>query len=900
MLKAIFWKEWRQQSRIVCSIVIFMPVLAGVALWAIGPFVNERTSIWDAKTVEFARIVAICVALLQAIVTGSLLFASEVEDGTLPYLDACSAERGRIWRAKMLSGLAIAMPALVLPTLVGGFAGLLATIVAAEVVLMTAAVSVFVRTTFRAIGAAVLLLCVLTIVLAQLQTMSPGAVIGLNPLIVGVLMFASWHRFCRQDRERQTDVAPSSVVRLLQTPTWITASLWLLVRRQWLALVAAGVAFLAFVVCGAFLSHLQFRPLSEAPAFLFAIGCAFGWNVFALEQAGVEGFLGDQRFPRSRLWLAKVGVWLLLMFAATWAFDRDCDSGYRWNYDFRIPTFDRELLLGALGLAAGQFFGLHARRLPVAIFLTLFVATPMAAAWYAPLFGGEPAWHFVLVPILFLAATRLDLRRWTTGRLDGIASWIRCGLVVLVCFGWTALVLWHRVAVMPDVGEPFAVTESPTETPLERERNRRLAQPAEEASKRLYDSHLTQDDIHEPSRPSISQWHLSDIDLGSEPMTYMPTPCDRVFALGAPDEGRDEFAQRLTEAFKGDWSAALRRELVDGPRRMPVLEDRISSHAIRHRYSAARLFCLRSILSLAEGKPNAALDDFGAALALIRNCVLYGSSDMVGRLNWTDDETLEVAETLLRRGGDDPAFCRGLLDLLNRHAREMPSFSDAIKASYFAANSSDASETRRINGYFGPTAVLLESPVESIRYARLQRAFCRGLLSAAERKTLFLRPPMGYAMGWEPQVRYLALATPDRNADDWLGILSQQSLVWPLGDLFERFNRSCGHLAEANARLNAIRLACAAALYRHDRGRDPTSLKELAPEYFPALPESPYAECEFVFRRSAGEKWLFVARDYSDRHFDESTEMRRTIAPGTGVIEMPCLPKLKVAVPSIR
>jgi ABC-type transport system involved in cytochrome c biogenesis permease component len=167
MLRAIFWKEWRQQSPFLFAILILMPII-GVICWAAGMSGNERSF----SIANLALVLAVCAAVIQAIVTGSLLFASEVEEGTLPFLDACSAERGRIWRAKMLSGLAIAMPALVLPTLLGGFAGLQASILAAETVLMTAAVSVFVRTTFRAIGVAALLLCVITIVLVKLETVS--------------------------------------------------------------------------------------------------------------------------------------------------------------------------------------------------------------------------------------------------------------------------------------------------------------------------------------------------------------------------------------------------------------------------------------------------------------------------------------------------------------------------------------------------------------------------------------------------------------------------------------------------------------------------------------------------------------------------------------------------------
>ena len=102
-----------------------------------------------------------------------------------------------------------------------------------------------------------------------------------------------------------------------------------------------------------------------------------------------------------------------------------------------MPAF----VFGLLGISAGQFFGIHDRRLPVTIVLTLVVAAPIGAAWYAPIFGGAPVWQFAVVPLLLLAASRFELRRWTAGRIDGAAHWIRCGFVVLVCFAWTGLLV---------------------------------------------------------------------------------------------------------------------------------------------------------------------------------------------------------------------------------------------------------------------------------------------------------------------------------------------------------------------------------------------------------------------------------------------------------------------------
>ena len=214
-----------------------------------------------------------------------------------------------------------------------------------------------------------------------------------------------------------------------------------------------------------------------APAVLLAIGCLFGWNVFALERAGAERFLGDQRLPRTRLWLTKVGGGLVATALVSCYFA----CVLYWQRDYSGWPIS-PLALGFLGFAVAQFFGMHARSMPVAICLTLMTAASIGAAWYAPLFGGAAVWPLAVVTLVFLAGTRFEMRCWAAGRMDGPAHWIRCGIVVLSCFAWMGWLLWQRTAEVPDVGEPFVAVESPTESPVERERNLRLAKPARMAS----------------------------------------------------------------------------------------------------------------------------------------------------------------------------------------------------------------------------------------------------------------------------------------------------------------------------------------------------------------------------------------------------------------------------------
>ena len=112
MLRAIFWKEWRQQRLFLFAILILMPIVLGVFAWVSGIFADGV----GGPIAEKLGSICWLVACFQAIVTGSVLFAGESETGTLDFLDVCSAERSRIWFAKMASALAITLPVMLLPT----------------------------------------------------------------------------------------------------------------------------------------------------------------------------------------------------------------------------------------------------------------------------------------------------------------------------------------------------------------------------------------------------------------------------------------------------------------------------------------------------------------------------------------------------------------------------------------------------------------------------------------------------------------------------------------------------------------------------------------------------------------------------------------------------------------
>ena len=174
----------------------------------------------------------------------------------------------------MASALVIALPALLLPALVGGLRGLPWMGFAIETLLLAAVCSVFVRTTFRAIGAAAFCLFVLSCAFVQLLPFSSLGAYGLNLLLVGVAVFAAWLRFCRVDRQRQTDATRTLLLCL--PPTSFLGSLWFPVRRQWRTLLSVGLALIAFLVWGAFSRFGLYPAFAMAPMFQFAVGSVLG------------------------------------------------------------------------------------------------------------------------------------------------------------------------------------------------------------------------------------------------------------------------------------------------------------------------------------------------------------------------------------------------------------------------------------------------------------------------------------------------------------------------------------------------------------------------------------------------------------------------------------------------
>ena len=169
-------------------------------------------------------------------------------------------------------------------------------------------------------------------------------------------------------------------------------------------------------------------------------------------------------------------------------------------------------------------------------------------------------------------------------------------------------------------------------------------------------------------------------------MTY-PILFAQALAHGAPSVrfvGREQndYTDLWTAAFGGDWATALRRDIVDD-RHVPIRRNPETLQVAYHLKDAVRLYYLKSALILSQRpwgqkwKSEEVLDEFAMSLAIARYCSRYGSMHLG---TYVQQEMLDGAETILREPGGNPELWRGMLALLNRHAEEMPTFSDLIQA----------------------------------------------------------------------------------------------------------------------------------------------------------------------------------------------------------------------------
>ena len=114
MTRAVWWKEYREHRAVWFALAglgaVTLAVLASLLRLDGVTALNQPDRLWPLMYALGA------VAATYGLVCGAMLLASEREAGTLPLLDAWTARRTPVWRAKLLVGLGLTLTQAVLLT----------------------------------------------------------------------------------------------------------------------------------------------------------------------------------------------------------------------------------------------------------------------------------------------------------------------------------------------------------------------------------------------------------------------------------------------------------------------------------------------------------------------------------------------------------------------------------------------------------------------------------------------------------------------------------------------------------------------------------------------------------------------------------------------------------------
>ncbi len=480
MIRAVVWKEFREQWLIALTLVVLGGgLIVGAA--TLGDPPTPGASPGDViKSLGVGRLVTLMLVVTSGMVCGGAMFAAEREAGTMSFLEVLPATRWALWRAKLLAGAALAL------VQAGALVAIAATLDLADrsfamrlalYVLLAFAWgtlgSTLARTTLGSVGIAIP-----TATLAMFAFLLPICIIfapvGSNlPRPIGWLVFevlmlvaplaASGWWFTAPDRARV--VGHGRGVSGTRALAWLCLS-----QMRVLALVLSAFAFaLGFVLLAP-----DVRAVFVWPALALAAGALAGVTAFGDEQSHrTAPFWAEGRLPLGRAWWVKIGLhlllvgWLLFLLVVPAAVRSQIETQARFVHGrgvfaaiFRDRLFDelgqqvwKYLLVPAVyGFVAGHLCGLVFRKLVVACGVAMMVGGSLAALWWPSLLaGGLSHWQAWLPAVVLLASGRVVIRSWASDRIAGRGPLLRLmggtGAALLAF----AIGLGYRVLEVPDL-----------------------------------------------------------------------------------------------------------------------------------------------------------------------------------------------------------------------------------------------------------------------------------------------------------------------------------------------------------------------------------------------------------------------------------------------------------------
>lgn len=491
MLRAVIWKEIREQGLIGLSLVVLGSGVIAAAATLADPPGNPASSADVVRSLGAGLLSTLMLSVTAGMVCGGAVFAAEREAGTMAFLDSLPGTRAQVWRSKLAAGVLLAASQIAVLLGVAAALGLLPGFGWARAIAVFALLafvwgvfgSTLSRTTLGSVGVAIpsaALASVVVLVPILLLSRGTGAQAFRGPeaalFLVGMfalpLALSAW-LFTQPDRARASDDdagdPTTHAERDRRSRLGGRALVWLTLRQ----LRAPGAVLAAFaLVFGLSLLPAEVQLMLTWPGLALAAGVLTGVTAFADEQTrGSARFWGEQRLPVGRVWLVKVGlhalacVGLLLLLAAPTAIRSQFQERASLREHtllgvvFRTTMLDELsyqgwkylLVPAAYGFAAGHLCGLTFRKLVVACGVAGIVGGVGAVGWGPSLLaGGLAHWQVWLPPAVLLVTARLMIPAWASDRVLSTATLARlaggCAAAALL---YAAGIGW-RVLGVPD------------------------------------------------------------------------------------------------------------------------------------------------------------------------------------------------------------------------------------------------------------------------------------------------------------------------------------------------------------------------------------------------------------------------------------------------------------------
>lgn len=882
MTAVLLWKEYRQQ-RAVWLAIAFLALFLAICLAETLGQGNGLQVYQEERLSGLLNWLVRSLSVSFGIVSGALLLAGEIDDGTLVFLDTLTGRRGPLWTRKFLAGVLLTLSqSLVLAGLALGLGfGSWHTVILLPLLGLDALIwgllgGALCRKVLTAVLTGIVFMALSWLLLLPFgnSDVQFGLAKGAAALAGG---YVSWRSFSKTDRSRRL------VSNRMRSPVFSTeySLLWLVFSQgRWLLAVALAIALL--LVGSAIAMPLFLWPIGS-----LLLGLICGLAVFTFDQKEGRQFLGAQRLPPGRVWTVKILAWGTILFGLTvlaWYVTILClttlnpvvtifqpksgEGGQWWFYVWMAPlrnsqpdNLDAFTFLGLwplYGFCFGQFFGQVAPRPILAIILAAFI-TPLAVGLWIPSFlmGGLSVWQPLIVPLLLLLITRLVQWPWVSGRLWTGRSLAGIGGGVALMMLSFAGSLWYRVQEIPDVGEPFDVTAftASLPSPEENEAGFLIRKACVEMR-----GHVEKVDAQPAAAALFPEGNIGTYYNFSYGLTNRLL--QDVQEKGWPKEDK-AIVHWLDQLFEGSWvkdaqkAIPLPLGMVQDPR---LLAD--SDHVVllfEDCRDLGALFLARTLQRQAQGNFRDALYHLDTALTLSRQM----KNDAPGRLFLYAEEiekmALSVFSLWLQKVGPDKELLRAALAILKRHEANRPDPANSIKAQFLVNRNNEPSPYRSERP---PVRELLrtayQTPWEKERQLRLFRvitwAYLRALeipywLRTKERKSLEASDN-GFAR-WAAFLGLPPKEGPGANLSVWQW--GQVIRECSLNDYGSGYYAYAGVYPGNLQTVHASQLVTALALYQVDHGKPPDQLDALIPTYLTAVPDDLITGQPFRYGISTGE-----------------------------------------------